>query len=337
MFSTYIIIIKNFPQQRLTLNFNIYDIIFTPILTAAYARYSSEKQDADSIEAQRRACTSYAAAHGLIIVGEHIDEAVSGKGSATASRVEYQRMLRDCDKGVFDTILVHKYDRIARSVAEHVNLEVRLKSKNITLIAVAQDFGQSNEAVIMRTMMYSLSEYYLLNLAQETRKGHQEKALKAMHNGGRPAFGYDVVDGKYVINTLEAAYVRKIFDAALNCRGFNGVIAEMDAAGIKSKRGRTLQYTAIHDMLRNEKYMGTYVYSPVRARTRDDRRKKPGAIRIEDAVPAIIDKEIFWEVQQIMDDRKQTGRSRTRYLCSGLVYCGCFTMMHITPSMLMMA
>jgi len=66
----------------------------------AYYRYSSDNQDADSIEAQRRACEAYAAAHGYTIVAEYVDEAISGKGSKTASRASYQRMLRDCGKGL---------------------------------------------------------------------------------------------------------------------------------------------------------------------------------------------------------------------------------------------
>ena len=79
---------------------------------------------------------------------------------------------------------IHKYDRIARNLGEHVNLEARLDALDVRLIAVAQDFGNSKEAKIMRALMYSLSEYYIDNLAEETRKGLKETALKARHTGG---------------------------------------------------------------------------------------------------------------------------------------------------------
>lgn len=92
-----------------------------------YARYSSDKQSEDSIEAQLRACRQYAATKGYNIVAVYADEAISGKGSMTASRAQYQKMLRDCNKGTFDTILIHKYDRVARSLGEHVNLDARLQ------------------------------------------------------------------------------------------------------------------------------------------------------------------------------------------------------------------
>lgn len=108
-----------------------------------YARYSSDKQSEDSIEAQVRACREYAAKNDLNVLCVYADEAISGK---TANRAQYQKMLRDCDKGLFDTILIHKYDRIARNLGEHVNLEMKLKEKGVALIATAQDFGNSKES-----------------------------------------------------------------------------------------------------------------------------------------------------------------------------------------------
>ena len=292
-----------------------------------YARYSSDKQSEDSIEAQTRACREYAEKNDYTILGVYADEAISGKGSKTALRVEYQRLLRDAEKGLFDTVLIHKYDRVARSLAEHVKLEERLQKYNVRLIAVAQDFGGSNESLIIKGVMWVLSEYYNLNLADETRKGLRETALKGLHAGGVPPFGYDVVKQQYVINELEAGFVRKIFNAADDCAGFTAILEEMEQCGIKGKRGAPIKYTQVYEMLRNEKYTGVYVYSPKQEKNRADRRSKPNAIRIENALPVIIDKAQFERVQGIMDNRKQTGKKNS-YLCSGLVYCQCGAKMH---------
>lgn len=298
-----------------------------PNRTVGYYRYSSDKQTEDSIEAQRRACTAYAAAHGLQIVGEYVDESVSGKGSKTTSRTQYQKMLRDCDKDLFDTVLIHKYDRVARNIGEHINLEKKMRDSGISLIATAQDFGSSNEAKIMRTLMYALSEYYIDNLSDEVKKGHRETAVKGLHNGGYAPFGYNVADQQYHINELEAGYVRRIFQAAANREGFTAIVDELAAAGIKGKRGKPIKYTQIYEMLKNEKYTGVYLYSTRMEDNRTDRRDKPNAIRIENAIPAIIDKTLFQEVQRIMSERKQVG-NKAGYLCSGLVYCSCGGKMH---------
>lgn len=296
-----------------------------------YARFSSDKQTEDSIEAQVRACREYAAGHGLNVLDVYADEAVSGKGAKTSSRLKYQKLLRDTGKGLFDTVLIHKYDRIARNLGEHVNLEKRLTEKGVKLIAVAQDFGTTNEAKIMRALMWSLSEYYIDNLAAETKKGLKETALKGLHTGGVPPFGYDVESQRYVVNELEAAYVRRIFQAAQERKGFTEIIREMEERGIRGKRGKPIRYTQIYEILRNEKYTGVFAYSPDEEKDRALRRSKPNAIRIENALPTIIDKAQFMEVQKIMDGRKQTGK-KAGYLCSGLVYCQCGAKMHAMKS-----
>ena len=295
--------------------------------TAIYARFSSDKQTEDSIEAQLRACREYAAAHGLFVVGCYVDEAISGKGSKTAQRKQYQKLLRDAERGSFDTILIHKYDRIARNLGEHVNLETRLKNCNVQLVATSQDFGNTNEAKIMRALMWSLSEYYIDNLAAETRKGLLETALRGEHTGGVPYFGVDVVNKKYVINEFESVYVRKMFNAAQSGQGFRELIDEMSAAGITGKRGKPIKYPQIYEILRNEKYTGVYLYNPTEPKNRNERRTKQGAVRIENALPVIISKEQFIEVQKIMKTRRHTGR-KAGYLCSGLVYCRCGAKMH---------
>ena len=297
-----------------------------------YARFSSDHQTEESIHAQVRACQEYAQQHGITVVGTYTDEAISGRESKTELRREYQRMLRDVKKHTFDTILIHKYDRVARSLEEHVKLEAKLTKEGIDLIAVGQNFGTSSEAKIMKALMWSMSEYYSDNLASETKKGLRETALKGLHNGGYAPFGYEVVDRRYVINELEAAYVRKMFDCALNRKGFTDLIAEMKANGITGKRGKEIKYTQIYEILRNERYCGVYIYSTDEEKSRADRRTKPNAIRIDGAFPAIIDKTTFQEVQKIMNARMQTGH-KANYLCSGLVYCAdCGAKMHVHKS-----
>ena len=100
--------------------------------TIIYARYSSDNQSESSIDAQVRACTEYAAKHGLNIIKIYKDEAISG---TTNKRPAYQEMLSDAFESKFDTILIHKYDRIARNLEEQVTLRSKLKSLNIKLIS----------------------------------------------------------------------------------------------------------------------------------------------------------------------------------------------------------
>lgn len=283
-----------------------------------YARYSTDKQTELSIEAQFRACREYANSKGYKIVGQYDDQAISGR--STVSRTGYKKMIRDADAGKFDIILIHKYDRIARNLGDHLNLEKHLLDVGVQLIAVAQEVETNKEGKFFKTILWGMSEYYSDNLAEESRKGHKEIALRGMHNGGYPPFGYDIVDQKYVINPEEAYWVRRMFEACSRGLHYTELLEEMSAAGVKGKRGKPIRSAQITEILHNEKYSGVYVYSPVEEKSRSDRRTKPHAIRIQDAIPAIVSRQLWEEVQRIMKDRKR--KHSNKYWCGGLVYCG---------------
>lgn len=283
-----------------------------------YCRYSSDLQREESAEAQIRACSEYAEARGYQVIRTYADKAVSGKGTKTNKRYQFKQMISDSSKNMFDIVLVHKYNRFARNERDHVNYEGILNDNNVTLIATAEDFGQGKESIIVKALMRAMSQYYITELADEVRKGHKENALKAMHNGGYAPFGYDVVDRQFVINEFEAYWVRQMFDCAYKRIGFSGLVMDMADAGIKGKRGKPIKYPSIYEILRNERYTGTYVYAT--KSDKFDRRAKKNAIRIDNAIPKIIDREIWEEVQIIMNERKQTGKNAD-HLCKGLVYC----------------
>jgi site-specific DNA recombinase len=285
---------------------------------AIYARYSSDLQREESAEAQIRYCTEYANKNGYSIVRIYTDKAKSAKGDKVSQRYEFQKMIRDSKQGMFDTVLVHKYNRFARNMKDHVNYEDKLNNNGVNLIAVAEDFGQGKEAIIMKALMRSLSEYYIVDMAEEVRKGHRENAEKALHNGGYAPFGYDIVNQHFVVNEFEAEYVRKMFDCAVHGKGFKDLIAEMARAGVCGKRGKPIKYPSIYEILKNERYTGMYVYA-VKS-DKHDRRAKKNAVRIDEAIPAIIARDEWEKVQVIMDKRKQSGRN-SDYLCRGLVYC----------------
>ena len=77
-----------------------------------YARYSSDNQREESIEGQIRECTAYAEKNGITVVKHYIDRALSAK---TDNRPDFQQMIKDSEKRLFDIVLVWKLDRFARN------------------------------------------------------------------------------------------------------------------------------------------------------------------------------------------------------------------------------
>ena len=68
-----------------------------------YARYSSDNQREESIEGQIRECTAYAEKNGITVIKHYIDRAFSAK---TDNRPEFQQMIKDSGKKLFDVVLV---------------------------------------------------------------------------------------------------------------------------------------------------------------------------------------------------------------------------------------
>ena len=104
-----------------------------PAMTAViYARYSSDNQREESIEGQIRECTAYAEKNGITIVKHYIDRAISAK---TDNRPEFQQMIKDSDKKLFDIVLVWKLDRFARNRYDSARYKTQLKKNGVKLMS----------------------------------------------------------------------------------------------------------------------------------------------------------------------------------------------------------
>ena len=102
-----------------------------------YARYSSDNQREESIEGQIRECTAYAEKNGITIVKHYIDRAISAK---TDNRPEFQQMIKDSDKKLFDIVLVWKLDRFARNRYDSAHYEYQLERNHVKLVSLLNQF-----------------------------------------------------------------------------------------------------------------------------------------------------------------------------------------------------
>ena len=91
-----------------------------------YARYSSDNQREESIEGQIRECTAFAEKNGITILKHYIDRAYS---ATTDNRPEFQNMIRDSAKKMFDLVIVWKLDRFARNRYDSAKYKSVLKKK----------------------------------------------------------------------------------------------------------------------------------------------------------------------------------------------------------------
>ena len=153
---------------------------------ALYARFSSDNQRAESIDAQIRAMKKYCQENHYLIVETYVDEA---KSATSDKRPAFQQMIKDSDKKLFDVLLVHKQDRFSRNRYDSAMYKNRLKRNGVTVFSVLEKLNDSPESVIMESLLEGMSEYYSKNLSREVMKGLNEKAQKCKHTGGKPPQG----------------------------------------------------------------------------------------------------------------------------------------------------
>lgn len=293
-----------------------------------YARFSSDMQREESIDAQVRACKAYAKSKGYTVIKEYVDEAKSGR--STLTRDAYNQMMADAMENKFDVIIFHKIDRNSRNELNYFIFKNKLEKLGIRYEYAAQPIDiDSPEGQVMETVMVGMAAYYSRNLAKETKKGMNENAYKAIFNGGYAPLGYKIVDKHYVIDKKEAEAVRLIFNLYLDGKGYGEICLALAARGYTTRSGKNFPKNSLHDILRNERYMGTYTFNRVpktKRRNSHSYARPNDFISIPDAIPAIVSKETFLAAQEkMLLNKKRKGGAYTAkrdYLLSGKFFCG---------------
>ena len=293
----------------------------------AYCRFSSDNQREESIDAQARAIKEYCQREGYTLERIYKDEA---RSATSDNRPEFQQMFQDIKNFPCDFIIVHKLDRFSRDRYDSAFYKHKLKENDIRLLSVLENIDGSPESIILESVLEGMAEYYSRNLSRETKKGLRENAYQCRHTGGLPPLGYDIdEEGHYQINTLEANWVKTIYRMKSEGRSYMEIAAYLNSIGATTKRGGDFNKNSFHDLLRNEKYKGVFVFNktadPVNGK-RNNHAHKPDEeiIRIPDGIPKIVDASLWNQVNASMNDKKQNARNKSKrlYLLSGLIYCG---------------
>lgn len=274
-----------------------------------YARFSSDRQREESIEGQIRECRSYAEKQGISVLDVYIDRAKSASKD-TEKRENFQRMIRDSGKGLFEVILVWKLDRFARSRYDSAHFKHILKKNGVKVVSATENITEGPEGIILESMLEGMAEYYSAELSEKVRRGQKENALKGYRNGGQTPFGYCLVDHRLQPDPAKAPVVLEIFKRYAEGETIRELAEDLNRRGIRTRRGNFFTYSSFNRVLRNRTYIGEFHY-------RD--------IVIQNIVPAIIPKEIFEQVQfRLEKNRKSPSATKAeeRYLLTTKIFCG---------------
>lgn len=296
---------------------------------ALYARYGSDNQRSESIDAQLRAMQNYCQQNHILIVETYIDEA---KSATTDHRPSFQKMIADSKYHQFNIILVHKLDRFARNRYDSAVYKRELKKNGVSVYSVLENLDDSPESIMMESVLEGMSEYYSQNLAREVMKGMRETALQCKHTGGKPPLGYDLnTDGKLIINQGEAEVVQQIFKMYLDNYSYSKMAEVLNKKGYRTKTGSLFRKNSFYSILRQEKYTGVYIWNRASAKQngmRNNHKSKAleDQVRIQGGCPSIISRSDFEEIQKKMQERahgKTESKARRYYMLGGKGFLQC--------------
>lgn len=282
---------------------------------ALYIRVSTEEQAEEgfSIQAQINQLTDYCKKNNIEVFKPYIDEGVSAKYTDEKKRPQFNKMISDAEKKLFNIILVHKYDRFARNVELSQKVKRRLKTAGINVLSMTEPIEDSPIGFFQEGILELLAEYYIRNLAQEVKKGMRERVKSGMHNGSVP-YGYrtDKASGIMVPHEEQAPVVRKIFQLYNEGMGSAQISKWLDEHGISSAiQGAKWNHYAVLYILKNVKYIG-YI-------------KHANEIYRGVHQP-IVDEETFNLAQTHRAgrylEREPVGKNEQKFMLLGLLKCG---------------
>lgn len=271
------------------------------IRLAAYCRVSSDSSDQlHSFAAQIKYYSEYCKRHPEYkFVDIYADEGITG--TSMEKRDDFRRMLRDCKKGLIDRIIVKSMSRFARNTEEMLTALRALEQMEVSVYFKEQGLDtKSMNSEMFATFPGMIAQQESVSISQNMRWSYKKRMESGEFNCCAPAYGFDLINGKLVINETEAAVIRRIFDLYL--QGI-GIINKTYVSDCISKRVKT------NNGERNKYY-------------------------IENNHPAIIDAGTFARVQEEIARRsgkpkvKQKGtktelsRYSSKYALSELLICG---------------
>jgi len=290
-----------------------------------YLRVSTKEQAAKdesgegySIPAQRAACLRQIAERGWNLVQEFTD---AGESARTADRPMLKAMLRRVAEGGIAAVVVHKIDRLARSMEDHVAIRAALRHAGVQLVSVTENIEETASGRLVEGIHALMAEFYSANLAGEIRKGMTQKAKM----GGWPTkapIGYlnvrEKIAGKEVAKVIldpdRALLVRETFRLyATGEYSLPELQATMHAKGLTSpyarRPGAPVSVSKLAELLTNPFYVGLVQW---------------GGVRYPGLHKALVPHSLFDRVQETLRARDVAGvrQRRHEHYLKGLLHCG---------------
>jgi len=294
-------------------------VIYLRVSTREQAE-KGEGEEGFSIPAQREACTRHVRDAGWVLADEYVDR---GESARSADRPALKAMLaRIAEDRDIDAVVVHKIDRLARNMEDHVAIRALFRRRGVALVSVTENVEETASGRLVEGIHALMAEFYSANLANEIKKGLNQKVKLGGFPHGAP-LGYvnlrEVVGGRQVARIIpdpeRAPLISGAFDryatGEWTLQRLAGELAHQGLTnrGQRGKPSAPITWQGLAKILANPVYLGIVKWNGI---------QYPGTHQ------PLVTPEVFRRVQELLAARAARGtreRKHPHYL-KGLLHCG---------------
>ena len=233
---------------------NIQDI---PLRVTFYARVSSESDEQlNSLGNQINYYESYIKKNkAWTFVPGYIDEGISG--ISTKHRENFNRMIDDAGRDMFDLIITKEISRFARNTLDSIQYTRQLLSYGVGVYFQNDGIRTfDDDAELRLSIMSSIAQDELRKLSSRIKFGHQQAIKNGVVLGNSRIFGYKKENKRLVIDEDEAKMVRELFELyASNKYSMKNIEKIFWDKGYRNRNGNNIAHTTMSNMISNPKYL----------------------------------------------------------------------------------
>ena len=275
----------------------------------------------------------------------------NGQTGTDFERPGWKRMMEDAKCGRINCIIVKDLSRFARNYLEAGDyLEKVFPFLGIRFIAVNDQFDSAGEFFSSKELITEFknlaNDYYSKDISNKIMSAFRVKKEQGQFIGGKAPYGYILEKNHYVVDEFAADVVKRIFKMKLEGTSAYKIAGILNQEGIPSpsryageqgvKKYKNCshilwQQEAVSRILYNRAYVGDLVQGKynrsIYSRERQGKKEEAAWEVIENAHPAIIDREVFQKVQEIREKNRKAWKDRQggpgyRNVLEGILVCG---------------
>ena len=300
------------------------------IRCAAYCRVSSDSNDQlNSFMAQTRYYSQvFENSETEELIDIYADEGITG--TREDKRDEFQRMLKDCRRGKIDRIYTKSISRFSRNTRDCLKSVRELKSLGITIFFEKENIDTANLTdEMMITIMGGLAQEESTSISQNMRWSIKKRMQNGTYRNSCPPFGYTVQNDTLVVNEEQAKIVKQIFNWYNEGYGLQAIADTLNSMAVPSSQtAERWHASSVKYVLSNERYIGDALFQKkYRTETlptmqKRNRGEKP-KYYVQSVNTPIIDKDIFYSVQELLNKRHREYINNNHFLSKRILCSKC--------------